>query len=91
MTDEQADRIVAGVKKGRMSELEAREIGDKAQKLLRLRTLLKCGKSGKLVIEHAINATESISLSAQDLVAMLNTQIDRETTWLIAMNVDVEP
>lgn len=90
MTEEQADRIVGGVKKARLTELEAREIGDKAFKVQRLRSLLQSHCSGKVVIERAPNCTESLSLTVQDMAAVLRTLLDRDTNWLIAMNVEVD-
>lgn len=72
------------------NEKEARVMGASANRIVNLRAYRDYGTGGSLMVKDHRNGISSLSLSDNEMFAVLSLLIQREATILASFNVEVE-
>ena len=81
---------VIAAPKGRMTEAEARRVGQSANRIAQLRSLRDNAKRGGSITGDSGNGAASHALTAEETKACLALLIEREETFLTSFDIELE-
>lgn len=76
--------------KGRMTEAEARRVGQSANRIAQLRNLRDNAKRGGSITGDSGNGAASHVLTAEETQACLSLLIEREAAFLASFDIELE-